>query len=62
MKKEDIRLIIELFIAWNGWNDPIDISNLDSAVDFIYDSISLEVATEEGKKYMKRLLKTLENK
>jgi len=38
--KEKIRNIIELFIAWNGDTDVIDIANIDSAVDFISDSLS----------------------
>jgi len=37
--KDKIRNIIELFIAWNGETDVIDIANIDSAVDFISDSM-----------------------
>lgn len=40
--KEKIRNIIELFIAWNGETEVIDIANLDSAVDFIIDSLQEE--------------------
>lgn len=35
MTKEEIKTIVELFISWNGEKDPIDTSNLDSAVDYI---------------------------
>ena len=36
MTKDDIKNIIELFISWNGETEPIDIANLESAVDYIY--------------------------
>ena len=39
MTKEDIKTIIELFISWNGENEPIDISNLDYAIEYINDCI-----------------------
>ena len=45
--KEEIRNIIELFIAWNGETKVIDISNIDSAVDFINDSLQEEPISEE---------------
>lgn len=34
--KQNIKNIIELFISWNGETKPIDIDNIDTAVDFIY--------------------------
>ena len=40
--KDKIRNIIELFIAWNGETDVIDIANIDSAVDFINDSLQVK--------------------
>lgn len=40
--KKKIRNIIELFIAWNGETEAIDVANLDSAVDFIADSLQEE--------------------
>jgi ribosomal protein S10 len=40
--RENIKNIIELFIAWNGETEAIDIANLDSAVDFIADSLQEE--------------------
>ena len=40
--KEKIRNIVELFIAWNGETEAIDVANLDSAVDFIADSLQEE--------------------
>ena len=39
MSKKEIRNIIELFIAWNGETEPIDVANLDSAVNFITESL-----------------------
>ena len=39
---DKIRNIIELFIAWNGETEAIDVANLDSAVDFIADSLQEE--------------------
>lgn len=35
MTKEDIKTIIELFISWNGEDEPIDTANLDSAIEYI---------------------------
>lgn len=35
MTREEIKTVVELFISWNGEKEPIDISNLDSAVDYI---------------------------
>ena len=40
--KENIKNIVELFIAWNGEAEAIDVANLDSAVDFIADSLQEE--------------------
>ena len=40
--KEKIRNIIELFIAWNGETDVIDVANIDSAVEFIVGSLQEE--------------------
>ena len=45
--KEKIRNIIELFIAWNGETEVIDVANLDSAVDFIANSIQEEPVSED---------------
>ena len=45
--KDKIRNIIELFVAWNGETDIIDIANLDSAVDFIVDSLQEEPVSED---------------
>lgn len=42
MTKEDIKAIIEQFIAWNGEHEPIDVSNLDSAVDEIYETFKVK--------------------
>ena len=39
MSKEEIKTVVELFIAWNGETDSIDVANLDSAVEFISDSL-----------------------
>jgi len=46
-EKEKIRNIIELFIAWNGETEAIDVANLDSAVDFIADSLQEELVSED---------------
>jgi hypothetical protein len=40
--KDKIRNIIELFIAWNGETEPIDVANIDSAVEFIDSSLQEE--------------------
>ena len=47
--KEKIRNIVELFIAWNGETDVIDVANIDSAVEFIVNSLQEEpiILTEE---------------
>ena len=50
MDKEKIRNIIELFIAWNGETEPIDIANLDSAVEFISSSLQEEPVREDAEK------------
>lgn len=47
--KEKIRNIIELFIAWNGETECIDIANLDSAVEFINSSLQEELVSEDLK-------------
>ncbi len=49
--KKKIRNIIELFIAWNGETDPIDTANLDSAVDFVADSIQKESVSDDFKAF-----------
>lgn len=54
MTKEQIRNIIELFIAWNGENMPIDIANLDSAVDFIYSCQDEEKLDELALEYFNK--------
>ena len=46
MDKKKIRNIIELFIAWNGETEPIDIANLNSAVEFIGSSLQEEPKTD----------------
>jgi hypothetical protein len=35
MNKKEIKTIIELFIAWNGETEAIDVANIDSAIEFI---------------------------
>lgn len=47
--KEKIRNIIELFIAWNGEKEAIDIANLNSAADFIVDSLQEEPISDTNK-------------
>lgn len=42
MTKEDIKTIIELFISWNGEDEPINIANLDAAVDYIEECLKTE--------------------
>lgn len=32
---ETIKTIIELFISWNGEDEPIDVANIDAAVEYI---------------------------
>ena len=39
MTKETIKSIIELFINWNGVDEPIDVANIDSAVDYIIECL-----------------------
>lgn len=55
MTKSDIRTILELFISWNDESCPIDIANLDSAVDYIVECLpslpsNLDEAAEEYKR------------
>ena len=45
--KKKIRNIIELFIAWNGETEPIDVANIDSAVEFIDSSLQEKPVSEE---------------
>lgn len=54
--KEKIRNIIELFIAWNGETDVIDVANIDSAVEFIANSLQEEPVSEELEKVSKEWL------
>jgi hypothetical protein len=35
LRQMNIRTIIELFISWNGEDNPIDIANIDSAIEYI---------------------------
>ena len=42
MTKEEINTIIELFVSWNGEGCAIDIANIPSAVDYIYDCLKLK--------------------
>ena len=61
--KEKIRNIIELFIAWNGETDVIDIANIDSAVDFISDSLQVKDVDldEEIEKYLRTFSSSSDN-
>lgn len=45
--KENIKNIVELFIAWNGETEAIDVANIDSAADFIADFLQEEHITED---------------
>lgn len=45
--KAKIRNIIELFIAWNGETEPIDVANIDSAVEFIGSSLQEEPVSKD---------------
>ena len=47
MDKDKIRNIIELFIAWNGETEPIDVANIDSAVEFIDSSLQEKPVSED---------------
>ena len=42
MTKQEIYTVIELFLSWNGEDEPIDTANLPSAVDYIYDCMAGE--------------------
>ena len=53
--KKKIMNIIELFIAWNGETEPIDTANLDSAVDFVADSMQEEPVSEDLEKEIDRV-------
>ena len=55
--KREIRNIIELFIAWNGETEPIDTANLDSAVDFVADSIQEEFVSDDFKAFEQQYMK-----
>ena len=55
--KEKIRNIIELFIVWNGETEAIDVANLDSAVDFIVDSLQEEPVSKDLGEYINELSK-----
>ena len=35
LRQMNIKTIIELFISWNGEDNPIDVANIDSAVEYI---------------------------
>jgi len=59
--KEKIRNIIELFIAWNGETEAIDIANLDSAVDFIADSLQEESTSEDLEKAARSYSNNIDN-
>ena len=47
--KEKIKTILELFLAWNGETEAIDVANLDSAVEFIEESLQKEPTSENTK-------------
>ena len=47
MTDKKIRNIIELFIAWNGETEAIDVANIDSAVEFIKESLQEESISED---------------
>lgn len=59
--KEKIRNIIELFIAWNGETDVIDVANIDSAVEFIASSLQEEPVSEDLEKSAKDFSNNLDN-
>ncbi len=40
MTKEEINTVIELFISWNGENEPIDTANIPSAVEYVYNCVN----------------------
>lgn len=46
MTKEEIKTVVELFISWNGEEDPIDTSNLNSAVDYINECLSTSLPSD----------------
>lgn len=50
ISKKEIINIIEIFIAWNGETDIIDIANIDSAVDFISNCLQEEPVSEDLEK------------
>lgn len=47
MNKKEIKNIIELFIAWNGETEAIDVANIDSAVEFIDSSLQEEPVSDD---------------
>lgn len=55
--REKIRNIIELFITWNGETDVIDVANIDSAVEFIANSMQEEPVSEDLGEYINELSK-----
>ena len=50
--KEKIKTILELFLAWNGETEAIDVANLDSAVEFIEESLQKEPTSEELEEFV----------
>lgn len=50
--KEKIKTILELFLAWNGETEVIDVANLDSAVEFIEESLQKEPISEDLEEFI----------
>lgn len=64
MTREEIKTIIELFISWNGEKEPIDISNLDYAIEYINDCIKHSLPSnldEAAKKEIERFCSDIVN-
>lgn len=49
--KEQIRNIVMLYIAWTGESKIINTEDIDSAVDFIIDSMQEETVSDDLKKF-----------
>ena len=50
--KEKIKIILELFLAWNGETEVIDVANLDSAVEFIEETLQEEPTNENLEEFI----------
>lgn len=44
---ETIKTIIELFISWNGEDEPIDVANIDTAVEYIEEIFNTDCRNEK---------------